>query len=145
VQSADTVAEGINTINRLAGGVIWINIVHPHDGMRLQMAARAGKADAAAAITAMSAIGDAVSNLIQAVAVGRPPSCFTCRRPMMTYREASYCLITPHTDGPVPILTAVICPACARLPDLNACATAALTLIWPSARKIEISNAVGHA
>jgi hypothetical protein len=137
-----TIAEGISIIHRLAAGVVLMNLVPIRDLARLQVAAKAGDEQAIAAIRA---IGHSIGNLIAGVAVGRPPPCFVCARPMMTYRDTAFCVIVPHAPGPAHTLTGVVCQDCTRLPDLKARAATAMRSIWPNARKIEIADAVGHA
>jgi hypothetical protein len=84
-------------------------------------------------------------NIARSRGTEQPALCLLCPKPVGAYRNATFWLVTPEAPRPVHTIGGAICPACARLPDLNARAVAALKLVWPTARQIEVANAVGHA
>jgi hypothetical protein len=131
---------GIEAVQREAGGVLSLAIIRARDMPALLAAAMLGNAEAAL-------LAQCVYSTLRGfrrAPRNRPMLCACCPRPVPT---TAFALVVadPGTEGKTLGLTLAICEHCATTDDgIQAKAVAALQTIWPQLRRVTVHTA-GHA
>ena len=135
IGTPDALDRHITALDREAGGLIRISIVHPEDAPALIVAAMDGDQFSHAILNAVSE----TARQIAAAPRGSEVLCLVCPAAIRTLPGVAFVVVLPQVSGPHHGLGSAVCPKCAARPDLNGHVTATLRKVWPGLREIQIA------
>lgn len=124
-----------------AAGAFNIWTVPPERAMELVAAALAG--DKACGVM-MTVIAETAETII-AFAKRQPCICLCCPQTLRTVKGCTFAILAPELDYGRGMICSAICQECYRGDGLNDRIMAAITKVWPQARKIDVHPHAGNA